>query len=310
MIKVENLTKKYGNNIAVDDVTITIPDGAIYAIVGPNGAGKSTFLKILCRIIDYDAGTISFNENFSVKEYRETIGYLPEQRGLYGGIDIATQLRYFAAIRGVSSKVSRQNIDFWLRKFEIGGWKYRKTNELSKGMQQKVQIVSCLISMPKLIFMDEPFSGIDPINFKLFTEIIKEYQKDSGATIVLSTHNMKSVDEICSSVAFMKDGKMNVVGNTADVRKMFINEKSFEVVLLNDKKIDARGRSWLTAFGDSYTVDSVDIDGEYVKLKVSVVGEITTGNAISRLMDKLSQYNVVSCGINRPSMEEIFLQIS
>ena len=178
MIKVENLTKKYGNNIAVDDVTITIPDGAIYAIVGPNGAGKSTFLKILCRIIDYDAGTISFNENFSVKEYRETIGYLPEQRGLYGGIDIATQLRYFAAIRGVSSKVSRQNIDFWLRKFEIGGWKYRKTNELSKGMQQKVQIVSCLISMPKLIFMDEPFSGIDPINFKLFTEIIKEYQKD------------------------------------------------------------------------------------------------------------------------------------
>lgn len=310
MISVEKLTKKYGDKTALDHVSIIIPDHAIYAIVGPNGAGKTTFLKILSRILDFESGSVEMKDVFSNSEFRRIMGYLPEQRGLYGGIDIATQLRYFAAIRGVASKECRRNIDYWLGRFEITGWKYRRISELSKGMQQKVQMISCLIGMPKFIFMDEPFSGIDPFNYKVFTEVLKEYSRSVGATIVMSTHNMKSVDDFCSDVAFMKDGKMTVVGHIEDVRGRFVNEKLYEVVLLNNGKFQEGWGSHFTETVDWYAIENITEDGECIKVVLSLADEKDEECVMKRLIDVFSQYDVISCGMKRPSMEDIFLELS
>ncbi|MBR1538201.1 MAG: ATP-binding cassette domain-containing protein, partial [Bacteroidales bacterium] len=198
---------------------------------------------------------------------------------------------------------------YWLDRFDIAGWKNRRISELSKGMQQKVQLVCCLISMPKLIFLDEPFSGIDPINFNLFTEIIKEYNKESGATIVLSTHNMKSVESICSEVAFMKEGKICTNGNIANVRKQFMRDHYYEIILSKSDGIRDGEVDWAMALGDSFRVDYVEYGYERVRLGVFAQNGTDAVETITELVKRMQGYDVIACGRNAPSMEEIFLQI-
>ena len=310
MIVVENLTKKYGEITALDNVTLSIPENAIYAIVGPNGAGKTTFLKILCQLMDFESGSVRIESGVRKNEFRKIMGYLPEQRGLYGGVDIATQLRYFAAIRGVPSKESRTYINYWLERFEIPEWKHRRISELSKGMQQKVQIISCLIGMPKLLFMDEPFSGVDPFNYRFFTEVLKEYCERVGATVVMSTHNMKSVDSFCTDVAFMKEGRVTVAGGTAGVREQFINDKLFDIVLLKNSKTSNADFAKYVKSAAFFSVEQIIEEGDCLIITVSDKDEHNTACMVKRIVDYFKQYDVVSCGVKRPTMEEIFLEIS
>lgn len=216
--------------MALDNISFIIPDNAITAIVGANGAGKTTLLKILVKLLAADCGEIKYDNIFSIKDFRNRIGYLPEQRGLYADIDIETQLLHFAVIRGLTKKEAKNNVSYWLKKFDMTRWSNANITSLSKGMQQKIQLISSLVNMPTMLFMDEPLSGLDPINFRYFCSILKEYQKDFNATIVLSTHNMKSVEQICSNVAILNKSKLKDFGTISDLKRRYATSGTYRIV--------------------------------------------------------------------------------
>ncbi len=308
MITIKNLTKRYNNHIALDDVSYSIPDHSICALVGPNGAGKSTLLKILTRILDYDTGAIVYGDTLNMKRFQQDISYLPEQRGLYTGVDIETQLVYFANIRGINNKKAHENVDYWLKKLDIENWKHRLVSELSKGMQQKVQFASCLVSNPSVMFMDEPFSGVDPVNFRFFMETLLEYQKLTCATIVLSTHNMKSVEELCSDVVLLNKGRIEISGNVNNVRKSFSKENSLilEVAGCNATSMeDIRKR-----LKGAFRIISSHLKQDVLHLELSRAAEASTQTDLLHTLKLLEGYDVVHISHKVLSMEDIFVQLS
>lgn len=216
----KNVTKRYSNHTALDSVNITIPEKSIYGLLGPNGAGKTTFIRIINQIIDCDSGEISvFNQPLQPKHI-EIIGYLPEERGLYKKMKVGDQLLYLAQLKGLSRKDALTRIKFWLDKFEIRDWWHKKVEDLSKGMAQKVQFISTVMHEPKLIILDEPFSGFDPVNAQLITEQILEL-KEKGSTIIFSTHRMETVESLCDHIALINKSKKILEGPKKQVKDQF-----------------------------------------------------------------------------------------
>lgn len=303
MITTKGLTKSYGGNVALDNVSVAIPDGTICAIVGPNGAGKSTLLKILSGILRFDAGSVDYGAGLAGRGFKGKMAYMPEQRGLYGGIDIETQLSFFAKIRGVGGKQASENIDHWLRRFDIGSWRRRRISELSKGMQQKVQLISCLVSRPALMLMDEPFSGIDPINFRLFVEVISEYNAESGATIALSTHNMKSVEELCSDVVLLRKGRVEISGNVGDVRRAYTQNNLMEV------RLKAAGETAPRALADRFEVVATRKEQGELVITLADRDHDVTNESLREALLLLDGHDVSLCAKRIPSMEDIFIEL-
>ncbi len=308
MITIQNLTKRYNNHIALDDISCSIPDHSICALVGPNGAGKSTLLKILTRILDYDEGTVDYGSTLSMNRFRQDISYLPEQRGLYTGVDIETQLTYFASIRGINNKKAHENVDYWLKKLGIDNWKHRLVSELSKGMQQKVQFASCLVSNPSVMFMDEPFSGVDPVNFRLFMEILQEYHKSTGATAILSTHNMKSVEELCSDVVLLNKGKIEISGNVNSVRKSFSKENTLILEVSNCDNTSTENIR--TRLKGAFRIISSHLEQDILHLELSRTAEAPTQTDMIDVLKLLEGYDVTHISHKVLSMEDIFIQLS
>lgn len=307
MITTKGLTKSYGGNVALDDVSITIPDGAICAIVGPNGAGKSTLLKILSGILDFDRGSVDYGKGLAACNFKRRMTYMPEQRGLYSGIDIATQLAFFAEIRGMGGKETVASIERWLRRFDIGTWRRRRISELSKGMQQKVQLISCLVSRPTLMLMDEPFSGIDPINFRLFVEVLMEYNAESGATIALSTHNMKSVEDLCTDVILLSQGRVEISGNVGDVRRAYTQKNLLEVrVTTADAVAD---KTPLPPLGDRFEVLTTRKEQGELVLTLADKAHDATNESLRDVLALFDGFDVSLCAKHIPSMEDIFIEL-
>ncbi|MGY3751103.1 ABC transporter ATP-binding protein [Vagococcus acidifermentans] len=220
MLEVKQLSKRFGAVTAVDDVTFHIPDGKILGLIGQNGAGKSTTFRLILDFIDKDKGSVLWNGSpLSEKEYN-IIGYLPEERGLYPKVSIEDQLVYFGRLRGKKRKDILPLIDKWMDKFEVKGKKTDKVKTLSKGNQQKVQLIATLIHEPKLIILDEPFSGLDPVNASLLKDGILEL-KDSGSCVIFSSHNMDNVEQICDHLIMLKNGKTVLDGPVYDIREQF-----------------------------------------------------------------------------------------
>ncbi len=220
MLEVNGLTKTFGDMTAVDNVSFAIPDGQILGLIGQNGAGKSTTFRLILNFLDQDEGTILWNNQKITEKDYDIIGYLPEERGLYPKETIENQLVYFGKLRGKTKKEILPLVDYWMDKFQVKGKKTDKVKSLSKGNQQKVQLISTLIHQPKLVILDEPFSGLDPVNAELLKQGIIEL-KAQGSCVIFSSHNMENVEQICDRLVMLKNGKMVLNGEVADIRETF-----------------------------------------------------------------------------------------
>jgi ABC-2 type transport system ATP-binding protein len=219
-LETENVVKQYANHLALDKVSIQVPEGKVFGLLGPNGAGKTTLIRIINRITAPDSGIILFNGRESLPEDIYQIGYLPEERGLYKKMKVGEQAIYLAQLKGLSYQEARKRLIHWFEKFDIMPWWNKKLEELSKGMQQKIQFIITIIHEPKLLIFDEPFSGFDPVNAELLKkEILK--LKDAGHTIIFSTHNMASVEEICDNIALINRSQVVLSGNVTEVKNRF-----------------------------------------------------------------------------------------
>ncbi len=226
MLEIKNLKKTFGELTAVDDVSFTIPDGQILGMIGQNGAGKTTTFRLILNFLTADSGEVLWNGRPLQKTDYDVIGYLPEERGLYPKVSIEDQIIYFAQLRGKSKKEIKPQIDKWMEKFQVKGKKTDKIKSLSKGNQQKVQLIATLIHQPKLVILDEPFSGLDPVNAELLEAGIKEL-KEQGACVIFSSHNMNNVEEICDNLIMLKNGKMVLDGTAREIRERYGRKKLF-----------------------------------------------------------------------------------
>ena len=221
-ISVNEVTKKYADHIALDHMCIDIPKQCIYGLLGPNGAGKTTLIRILNQITAPDSGEVRIDGEMLNQRHIARIGYLPEERGLYKKMKVGEQAIYLAELKGIKKAEAQKRLKTWFDKFEIGGWWDKKVEELSKGMQQKVQFITTVIHEPEILIFDEPFSGFDPINANLLKEAILEL-RDKGATILLSTHNMASVEELCDNIALINKSHLVITGGVDEIRHKYGN---------------------------------------------------------------------------------------
>ena len=220
MLKVEHIVKRYAGHTALDDVSISVEKGKVFGLLGPNGAGKTTLIRIINRITAPDSGKVFFDgHNFCADDVRK-IGYLPEERGLYKKMKVGEQALYLARLKGMSSHDAKAELTKWFEKFEIMPWWHKKLEELSKGMQQKVQFITTVVHRPPLLIFDEPFSGFDPVNAELLKREILQL-RDEGHTIIYSTHNMASVEDVCDSIALVNKGRIVLQGSVLDVKRQF-----------------------------------------------------------------------------------------
>ena len=217
LLKIENVTKRFANHVALDDVSLTIPKGSIYGLLGPNGAGKTTLLRIINRITAPDAGRVLLDGKEITQDDVRLIGYMPEERGLYKKMKVGEQAIFFARLKGMSHKDATAKLKEWFGKFGIEEWWNKEVGDLSKGMAQKVQFITTVLHEPKLLIFDEPFSGFDPINANLLKSEILAL-RDKGATIIFSTHNMSSVEEVCDHITLIDKAKNILSGNVDDIR--------------------------------------------------------------------------------------------
>lgn len=289
----EGISKSYGNFWALKNISIKVPRESIFGLLGPNGAGKTTLIRIITQIIFADEGQIYFDNRKMTPDDIGMIGYLPEERGLYKKMKVGEHMLYLARLKGLSSDEARKRIRYWMEKFEILSWWNKKIEDLSKGMQQKVQFISTILHEPRLIILDEPFSGFDPINANLIKDEILELKK-KGSTIIFSTHRMESVEELCDYIALINKSRVILDGSKTDIKQKF------------------KTNTFVVEHKDDF--DSLDQDLRVIKK--DPVGEnffrsvIQTGNGYNpnKLLSTLiRQVEVHSFVEQIPSMNEIFI---
>ena len=220
MLVARNITKRYSEHTALDNVTVRIEKGKVFGLLGPNGAGKTTLIRIINRITVPDSGEVIFDGHPFCADDVAKIGYLPEERGLYQKMGVGEQAMYLARLKGMSSAEAKKELTTWFEKFDIMPWWHKKLEELSKGMQQKVQFITTVVHRPPLMIFDEPFSGFDPVNAELLKKEILEL-RDEGHTIIYSTHNMASVEDVCDNIALINNSKVVLEGSVLDVKRQF-----------------------------------------------------------------------------------------
>ncbi len=299
IIKVENVSKHFTGHTALDDVSLAIPEGSVYGLLGPNGAGKTTLIRIINHITAPDSGKVLFNGHQLVESDVASIGYLPEERGLYKKMKVGEQALFFARLKGMSRHDATTALKQWFEKFGISEWWDKKVEDLSKGMAQKVQFIVTVLHRPRLLIFDEPFSGFDPINANLLKDEILQLNRE-GATIIFSTHNMASVEALCNNITLINKSRNILSGNVAELRQRLSgNRFSFTVEgnisVLNDR---------LAAMTSSLDVLPVADDANASTLVVAPADGVTLHDLISTVNDSVV---IRSMERNLPSMEDIFI---
>ncbi len=296
-LETQNIVKQYGSYTALNGVSIKVPKGCIYGLLGPNGAGKSSLIRIINRITAPDSGKVLLNGKESTADDIFNIGYLPEERGLYKKMKVGEHIIFLARLRGLSVEEARQKTEYWLNKFNIASWENKKVEELSKGMQQKIQFIATVIHEPDLYILDEPFSGFDPVNAELLKNELLEL-KAKGKTIILSTHNMESVEELCDEISLINKSKVVLQGNVKDIRTQY-RQHIFNLTLAG------------TAFDEQSESQYFSILSKQI-LKDSIEIQIKRNEGVSNsdlLRDAASQYEILSFEEELPSMNDIFIQL-
>ena len=301
-IEINNVSKTYGNYKALNNISIRVPKQSIYGLLGPNGAGKTTLIRMLNQITAPDEGEIIFNGEKLNRSHISQIGYLPEERGLYKSMKVGEQAIYLAQLKGVSQKEAEKRLKQWFKKFDILNWWDKKVEELSKGMQQKIQFIVTVIHNPQLLIFDEPFSGFDPINVNLLKKEILEL-RDNGATIIFSTHNMASVEELCDNIMLINKGNKILEGSVYQIKQDF-KDNSFEVVLkLSDSQTFSFSDFESLPEGFTLINSNIDSNGE-MTLNIKAENDINPNVLINYLSEKGT---IISYRELLPSMNEIFI---
>jgi len=229
VLSIRNVIKDYKNHRAVDEVSFEMEKGKIFGLLGPNGAGKTSLIRIITSITAADSGEVLLNGEPINHRTPEHIGYMPEERGLYKKMKVGDHLIYLAALKGLDKRKAKERINYWMDRLDISTWYDKKIQELSKGMQQKIQFIATVLHEPSLIILDEPFSGLDPVNTNIIKDEIRRLNEE-GASIIFSTHRMESVEEICEDLVLINQGKVQLTGNVVDVKERF-KENEFELVV-------------------------------------------------------------------------------
>ena len=292
LIECRHICKSFGEKVALDDVSIDIPQGKIFGLLGPNGAGKTTLIRIINRITIPGGGEVIFDGHPITQEDVEKIGYLPEERGLYRKMEVGDQAMYLAQLKGMSRSDAQAALKEWFVRFGIQDWWKKKVQELSKGMAQKVQV-----HRPKLMILDEPFSGFDPVNAELIrNEILR--LKDEGATIILSTHNMESVEELCDEIALINHSKLVITGGVDEIRRKYGNN-NIELVYTGEARVgDVEG---------VIRVLSDEVNGSRHTSVISLGEGVGTNAALSEILSQGITVNSFKELI--PRMNDIFIKL-
>ncbi|HRN42588.1 MAG TPA: ATP-binding cassette domain-containing protein [Vicingus sp.] len=298
ILHVKRVYKSYANHTALHNVSLRVPQKSIFGLLGPNGAGKTSLIRIINQITAPDKGEILFEKEPLSPKHISQIGYLPEERGLYKKMGVGEQALYLAQLKGMSKQEATIKLKQWFQKFEIENWWDKKVEELSKGMAQKVQFITTVLHEPKLLILDEPFSGFDPINTNLIKKEILEL-REKGSTIIFSTHNMASVEEICDHIALINKSKKILDGKVKDIKEAY-RSNSYEIVF------EGNMIAFSNALWTSFEIISTHIDNgrNYVKVK-------GTDNRISvntLLATIINDVRIISVNELTPSMNDIFIQ--
>jgi ABC-2 type transport system ATP-binding protein len=294
-LETKNVVKQYSGHLALDQVSIQVPEKKIFGLLGPNGAGKTTLIRIINRITAPDSGEVLFKERPLQADDIYNIGYLPEERGLYKKMKVGEQAIYLACLKGLPAAEAEKRLKVWFHKFDILDWWNKKLEELSKGMQQKVQFIITVVHDPELLIFDEPFSGFDPLNTELLKNEILEL-KAQGKTIIFSTHNMASVEEICDEIALIHHAKVVLSGNVTEVRTRYKNHV-FKIQTANDQLNTAGTHCEVLEQRQGYHTSV---------FRVKKQSPVTNSEFLTAL---LQNNEIVSFEEEIPSMNDIFIKM-
>lgn len=298
ILNIKNVTKQYATHKALDDVSLDIPKGSVFGLLGPNGAGKTSLIRIINQITGPDSGEIWFGGEKLSHKHISRIGYLPEERGLYKKMEVGEQALYLAQLKGMSRQDAVVRLRDWFEKFELKGWWRKKVEELSKGMQQKVQFIITILHEPELLILDEPFTGFDPINANLIKdELIR--LKDKGTSIILSTHRMESVEELCSHIALINRSHKILDGSVKDIRKQFRSDK-YEIIYTGN------GIAFANALWAGYELITHEPFGDHMKAVVKMGEGVKTNDLLAALIPNVQIHSFREIV---PGMSDIFISI-
>ena len=299
ILSIQDITKNFsGHKCALDKVSFSVPEGSVYGLLGPNGAGKTTLLRIINHITAPDEGRVEFDGHQLVAADTLSIGYLPEERGLYKKMRVGEQAIYFARLRGMSKKDAHLALREWFERFGITDWWNKKVEELSKGMAQKVQFIVTVIHRPKLLIFDEPFSGFDPINANLLKEEILK-MRDQGATVIFSTHNMASVEEVCDHITLINNGRNVLTGEVEAIRRAYSDTYSFTT----DACSAAQAETLLS--GITGNVEKLVLPNGDISFEARLADKASLRNIVAELNEKA---NLLSFSPKRATMNDIFIR--
>lgn len=297
MLEIRNIVKQYANHRALDDVSIHIKKGSIFGLLGPNGAGKTSLIRIINQITAPDSGEIYFDGERLNPSHIGRIGYLPEERGLYKKMEIGEQMLYLAQLKGLSRKEATERIKHWFEKMEMQSWWHKKVEDLSKGMQQKVQFVATVVHRPDLIILDEPFSGFDPVNVNIIKEEILSLNR-SGATLIFSTHRMESVEELCDSIVLINKSKKILDGKLSDIKNTY-RTNTYRIEYLPSSEP-------VSAVEGLFTInDTTHIPEEGTMLTVKIAEGKTINDVLTYLIPRVHIHGLKEI---IPSIHDIFVQ--
>lgn len=298
LLKIENIEKRFINHLALDDVNMAVPENSIYGLLGPNGAGKTTLIRIINRITAPDKGRIFLNGREMKPEDIHDIGYLPEERGLYKKMKVGEQALYLARLKGLSKRDALKKLKYWFDKFEIQAWWDKKVEELSKGMQQKVQFIITILHEPKLLIFDEPFSGFDPINANLLKQEILRLRK-KGSTIIFSTHNMGSVEELCDHITLINNAKNLLEGPIDKIRHEY-KSNIYEITFNGEyQKLES-------AINEHYQIlEQKKING-YNGVRIKLLHQTNENELLSLIIPAVE---IISFNEIIPSMNDVFIKV-
>ena len=292
LIQLENVRKQFGNFTAVDDISFSIEKGCIYGLLGPNGAGKTTTLRMIMDIIAPDSGKITFSENRQIKNFLDSIGYLPEERGLYRKMKVRDVVLFIAELKGMRKHEAIAEIEKWFVQMQLNEWGNKRVDQLSKGMAQKLQFITTVLHKPELIILDEPFSGLDPINMTLLKDLMLEL-RDNGATIIFSTHVMEQVEKLCDRICLINKGSILLEGELRTIKQSF-GKSSVEIEYIGS--IDPiRNSPWIQDCNDF---------GQYAEVKLKTPEDYRP--FLRELVDK--KVDVTRFELMEPTLHDIFVR--
>ena len=298
IIEIEGLHKSYSDYKALDNINLSIGESKIFGLLGPNGAGKTTLIRIINQILEPDQGVVRFAGELLSRKHIHSIGYLPEERGLYKKMKVGEQVLYLAQLKGLSKKDAKQKLSFWFEKLGVGNWWNKKVEDLSKGMAQKIQFITTVLHEPKVLILDEPLSGLDPVNSLLIKNEILELKKNN-TSIILSTHDMNSVEEICEDVAIINHSKKILQGSINEIKKNY--EENLWTILYSGNQMNFTNAVW----GGWDLMNHVSINENINKAEIKLLNDFTINKFIKGIVDHVE---ILEINKKIPSINDVFIK--